>query len=237
MFARALTDAPARPMIKICGVTEEAEAAALGERGVALAGLWRGTAGGARELDQPRLNRLAAASRAAGVEPCMVTLSGDPAFVADALRSSGVRLLQLHGFCLPPTIGAIRAALGEIGPQVRILKVLHVDARRCIEERLLGAYRACGIDGYIVDAFAGRDAVGSTGLQVDPSLARRIARELVPAPVWLAGGIDARRLAELAGETAFAGFDVDGAARAGGRICPSALDALLSGYGEMRDVA
>lgn len=79
--------------------------------------------------------------------------------------------------------------------------------------------------------------MGSTGLQVDTPLARRIARELAPAPVWLAGGLTGARLSELADETAFAGFDIDGAARHEGHICASALDTLLSGYEELDDAA
>lgn len=114
MSAIARMQQTPRPQIKICGITEPGEAIALGERRVALAGLWHGTAGGAHELDRARLTELAAAVRSEGVEPCMVTLSGDPDFIADALRASGIRLLQLHGFCLPPTIGAIRKALGDI---------------------------------------------------------------------------------------------------------------------------
>lgn len=225
------------PSFKICGVTDEGEIAAFAGRPVALAGLWRGTSGGERELDPARLKSLAAATRAAGVEPCMVTLSGDPAFIADALRESGIRFLQLHGFCLPPTIRAIRAALGEAGARTRILKVLHVDGRRCIEERLLDAYRATGVDGFILDAFAGRDAVGSTGLPVDVEIARRLARRLAPAPVWLAGGLTGSRLADLAFEIDFAGFDIDGAARCDGRICGTALETLFEGSGGRRHVA
>ena len=213
--------------MKICGLTAEPEIELVAGFPVGLVGLWHGTAG-RHELSRARLARMAAKARAAGTVPCMVTLSHDPRTIADALTEAEIGVVQLHGFCLPPQIAAIRAAVEATGRQVEILKVLHVADGRCLEERLIPSYLRSGADGFILDAFGGRDSVGSTGKRVAIEVARRLCAALSPRPVLLAGGIDALALGALDMGDRFAGFDIDSGARSAGRLCRDRIEALTA---------
>ena len=212
--------------IKICGLTAEAEIELVSAFPVGLVGLWHATAG-RHDLCRARLARLAARARAAGTVPCMVTLSNDPALIAAALAEADIGVVQLHGFCLPPQITAIREAVARSNRQVEILKVLHVSEERCLEERMIPAYLRSEADGFILDAFAGREAVGSTGKRVAIETARRLCVALSPRPVLLAGGIDALSIGALEADDRFSGFDVDSGARSAGRLCRDRIAALI----------
>ncbi|MFV0334846.1 MAG: hypothetical protein ACK5JR_12340 [Tropicimonas sp.] len=216
--------------IKICGITGPDEIEAIARHPVSLYGLWYGC-GGRHDLDLDELAWLANGGQGSGAaRPCLVTFLSDPERILKALRHSGIGVVQLHGFCLPRQVRALRERLDSLSWRVEILKVLHVKDGVCAEERLIGAYRDCGATGFILDAYAGREAVGSTGERVGAATARALTARLAPLPVWLAGGIGAEFLDGFAADPVFAGFDIDSHARTAGRICPERLAAIFAAH-------
>ena len=213
--------------LKICGIRSEADLAIVTRVGVAVYGLWH-RCGGRHDLDLAGLMRLAQPGRATSpAKPCLVTFDTDPARLAHLLDVTGIAMVQLHGFCLPAQVRAIAQAVPQ-GTQ--ILKVLHLQGARCLEERQIDAYARSGAHGFILDAFGGRHAVGSTGARVCIKAAHALVRHLAPAPVWLAGGVDPALLSHLAPDAGFAGFDIDSAAREGTEICPDKVARLVSAH-------
>lgn len=213
--------------LKICGISSEADLALVARPGVDLYGLWH-RCGGRHDLCAEGLTRLAQTGRERHpAQPCLVTFDADPGRLAQLLKATGIRIVQLHGFCLPAQVRAIAAAVPE---GTRLLKVLHLQGARCLEERQIDAYRRSGADGFILDAFGGRHAVGSTGERVCLATARALVRRLAPAPVWLAGGVDPGLIGQLGREAGFAGFDVDSAARRGEGLCPDKIADLVEAH-------
>ncbi|MFV0386831.1 hypothetical protein [Paracoccus sp. (in: a-proteobacteria)] len=213
--------------IKICGITNEDDLTALAGFPIALYGLWH-RCGGAHDLELPQLRDLARDGAGQGTaRPCLVTFEADPARLVEVLNVTGIPALQLHGFCLPAQLRAICKAVRGIGRRIEILKVLHMNGSHCAEGRLIDAYRDCDVDGFILDAFEGRRAVGSTGHPVDQKAAVALIPRLAPVPVMLAGGVgpDLLRCAQGSG---FAGFDIDSAAREDGHISARAIGALFA---------
>jgi phosphoribosylanthranilate isomerase len=206
-----LTTPPGATLLKVCGATSGADVAALASGGADLVGLWHGVPGGHADLDRARLAELAAATVAHGRTPVLVTFTGDPAAIAGALLETGIGVVQLHGYQPPPVVRAIKAAAGG----ATVVKVLHVDGDVSHEQRLLRSYRKAGVDVFLLDAVGPDGAVGSTGREIDPSVALSVA-DAADAPFLLAGGISARnaeRFAPVRAHPRFLGVDVDSSAR------------------------
>jgi phosphoribosylanthranilate isomerase len=198
-------------LLKVCGATSGTDVAALASGGADLVGLWHGVSGGHADLDLARLTALAADTVAHGRTPVLVTFSGDPGAVAAAMVSSGIEVVQLHGYQPPPAVRAIKAAVAG----ATVVKVLHVAGATAHEQRFLRSYRRAGVDVFLLDAVGEDGAVGSTGRQIDPAVALAVA-DAADAPFLLAGGIsahNAERFAAVRAHPRFLGVDVDSSAR------------------------
>lgn len=213
-----LLSAAAGPRVKVCGIKEQAEVDLLAAQQVDFVGLWYGVPGGPHDLPFDTWRGLASATAATGVlTPVLVTFLKEVEPLREALESSGVRWVQLHGY---PTPGFVRA-LKELGPDVRVIKVLHIRGGKLLEEKLLGAYEKAGVDVFLFDVVTEDGRVGSTGQTLDPALVQGFAAGLT-RPFLLAGGISAQNRDDytaVAAQAGFLGVDVDTNARdAGGAI-------------------
>ena len=220
--------------VKVCGITEPTEIDLLAGRQVDFVGLWYGVPGGPADLPLDTWRAFGVA--AAGTEhlnPVLVTFLKDVESIRGALAGTGVHWVQLHGYQTP---GFVRAVKG-IGPEIRVLKVLHVREGSCIEEKLIGAYEKAGVDVFLFDAVSADGRVGSTGQTLDPAVVATLA-EGITRPFLLAGGISAENretFASLAGHPRYLGIDVDTNARGDdGKISAERVAAICTAWKDAR---
>jgi len=159
-------------LLKVCGATSGVDVSALVDGGADLVGLWHGVSGGHADLDRARLTELAAATVARGRTPVLVTFTGDPVAVADALTESGIGVVQLHGYQPPPVVRAIKAT------GATVVKVLHVDGAVAHEQHLLRSYRHAGADMFLLDAVGadGGSSASAGNATSHPSASAKTAR-------------------------------------------------------------
>lgn len=200
-------------LVKVCGARTHDDIRLLRGASVDMVGLWHGVPGGHADLTIDAAASLACAAHAGGgPEPVLVTLLDDPCAVADAVRATGVRCVQLHGY-LPP--GAVRAVRASVGPATTVVKTLHVRDAACVEQGLTAAYERAGADMFLIDRVGAGGRVGSTGSPVPDAVAAGLAASL-RRPFLLAGGVSAAGpgpFPATAAQPGLTGVDVDSAAR------------------------
>ncbi len=205
-----LADPTLETRIKVCGATTPSEIDVLAAAGVDFVGLWYAVPGGPHDL--PLDDWRALAQTASGrLAPVLVTFSKDAVTLREALDGTAVTWIQLHGY---PTPGAVRK-MKAIGPQIKVIKVLHIQRGECVEASLIGSYEKAGVDVFLFDTVTDDGRVGSTGQTLDASIVARLADGL-GRPFLLAGGISSENRGEyspLAGHPRFLGVDVDTNAR------------------------
>jgi phosphoribosylanthranilate isomerase len=201
-------------LVKFCGATTAAEVSDLAAAGADLVGLWHGVPGGRSELTAARLADLAAVALDTGrLRPVLVTFSSDTRALPAVLAAARVPCVQLHGFQPPGTVRALRR---DGPPGLEIVKVLHLRAGACLEERLTGAYERAGADCFLLDAVSAEGRIGSTAQPLDDTAVTALA-DRTGLPFLLAGGLHAGNAHDFAGARAhprFLGIDVDSSARA-----------------------
>jgi phosphoribosylanthranilate isomerase len=202
-----------RVCVKVCGIVEPEEIATLAAHQVDLVGLWLAVPGGPHDLPAERWRSLAeeAAQTEGGPAPVLVTFTKDAEVLREALSDAPVEWVQLHGYPTPGFVRKVKA----IGPQVKVIKVLHVRGGECVEASLIASYEKAGVDVFLFDTVSEDGRVGSTGLTLDPDVASALAQQLT-RPFLLAGGIAAgnrARYDRLAAHPLFLGIDVDTNAR------------------------
>jgi phosphoribosylanthranilate isomerase len=201
------------PLLKVCGATTRAQVDLLAEAGAHLVGLWYAVPGGRADLTLGRAVDLAAAVRDTGAaQPVLVTFAHDVRLLREAVQRTGARWVQLHAYQPPAVVRALRDALDD---DVRLVKVLHLRAGACLEQRLVAAYERAGTDVFLLDSLRDDGQVGSTGQPLDTRAALDLVSQLT-RPFLLAGGIQAgnrSHYAGLASHPGLLGIDVDSAAR------------------------
>lgn len=221
-----LADVRSGARLKVCGITEAGEIEALTDVSVDFVGLWFGVPGGPADLVLDAWRGLAAQAAAGSqLAPVLVTFEKDKEALRGALDGTEVQWLQLHGYQTPGLVRALKRML----PDLRIIKVLHVQGQDCVEEPLIGAYEKAGVDVFLFDAVTQDGRVGSTGESLDVGTASSLAERLT-RPFLLAGGISAENratYAPLAAHPLFLGVDVDTNARgADGRVSRAEVKAI-----------
>ncbi len=221
----SLTDVDGGVRLKVCGITEPAEIDVLAAQSVDFVGLWYGVPGGPADLPLQDWQRLATATAAEQLAAVLVTFSKDVAVLREALESSPVSWIQLHGYQTPGLVRAVK----RIAPEIRVIKVLHVRGDECVEESLVGSYEKAGVDVFLFDAVSGDGRVGSTGESLDSGYVATLA-DKVTRPFLLAGGISADNrdaLSAVASHPLFLGIDVDTNARgADGKVSEANVSAI-----------
>ena len=157
----------------------------------------------------------------------LVTLEEDPGAVAAAVRATGVRWVQLHGYGRPVSVRRLRDALG---PGVALVKVLHLTADGCVEASLAAAYGRAGTDLFLLDHVGpgGRGQHGAAGAGRRPPGGRG------PGPAVPAGrrGVGRGRGAvpRHGGPARLRGIDVDTAARGRREPVPGVVTAVRAAW-------
>ena len=176
----------APPLLKICGLRDSAQAAAVAQLGVDAIGVI-GVPGSPRFLEAEQRPALFAAMRAAA-PGCRGVL-----VVADPLEQQwpqlelgqGHAVVQLHGSETPQLCGQVRSRLGcEIWKALRIRRP--EDLQRAVDY-------APVVDALLLDAWV-PDQLGGTGHPIPIEWLQGFTPVL---PWWLAGGIRAERVPEL----------------------------------------
>jgi phosphoribosylanthranilate isomerase len=222
--------------LKVCGIVESAEIETLAAHRVDLVGLWLSVPGGPHDLPLEKWRALAerAAATEGGPAPVLVTFSKDAEVLRGALETAPVQWVQLHGYPTPGFVRKVKA----IGPEVKVIKVLHVKGGECVEASLIGSYEKAGVDVFLFDVVSDDGRVGSTGQALDPAVVAPLPEKLTK-PFLLAGGISAENRGsyeKLAGHPLFLGVDVDTNARgADGRISADNVAAITQAWKERRD--
>ena len=147
--------------LKVCGIVEPGEIDTLAAHRVDLVGLWLSVPGGPHDLPIDRWRALAAraAETEGGPAPVLVTFAKDAEMLRGALESAPVQWVQLHGYPTPGFVRKVKA----IGPEIRVIKVLHVKGGECVEASLIGSYEKAGVDLFLFDVVSDDGRVGSTG--------------------------------------------------------------------------
>ena len=186
----------APPLLKICGLRDPAQAAAVAQLGVDAIGVI-GVPGSPRFLEAEQRPALFAAMRAAA-PGCRGGL-----VVADPLEQQwpqlelgqGHAVVQLHGSETPQLCGQLRSRLGcEIWKALRIRRP--EDLQRAVDY-------APVVDALLLDAWV-PDQLGGTGHPIPIEWLQGFTPVL---PWWLAGGIRAERVPGLLSQLGPTGLD------------------------------
>jgi phosphoribosylanthranilate isomerase len=221
-------------LLKVCGARSRADVRLLASAGADLVGLWHAVPGGHADLGRARLTELATEAVQTGVEPVLVTFSADVDALAAILAETGIRWLQLHAYQPPAVVRALRAG---VPPGTTIVKVLHLAAGTCLEQRFIPGYERAGTDVFLCDTVTADGRVGSTGQRLAGADVLTTAAGL-SRPFLLAGGVRA----EISGDHAavgehplFLGIDVDTAARdERGQLCSPSVARIARGWHTVR---
>jgi phosphoribosylanthranilate isomerase len=189
----------APPLLKICGLREPPQAAAVAALGVAAVGVI-GVRSSPRWLEPSRRLALFEAVASARKECLRVLVVADPTSGDLPLLEPGPgghNVVQLHGNETVERCLELRRSLPE---GLLIWKALRIRQPEDLEQ--LHRFTPV-VDGLLLDAWVGSQ-LGGTGQPIPVEWLRGFRCEL---PWWLAGGITPERLASLQGEVNPDGFD------------------------------
>jgi phosphoribosylanthranilate isomerase len=184
--------------VKLCGTTS-AEDARIAERfGADYVGVV------VEEPASPRSRSLAQAAaigRAVAVPLALLVRGGEATWVADAVRATGARAVQLLGDESPEYVAGLCDMVGV----AEVWKALYRPPRGVLGApapdevlRQMTEYVRAGTAKFVLDTAAavqGRRRLGGTGLPHDWAVAQQIVAR-APAPTWLAGGISPENVVE-----------------------------------------
>lgn len=174
------------PLLKICGLTQPHQAAAIAAMGCDAIGVIA-VAGSPRWLPASQRPGLfaAAAARQHHCLGVLVVADPDDAELAELGSAGGHRVLQLHGAESPQRCAELRERL-----DVALWKALRIRSAQDLERAR--AYEGV-VDGLLLDAYA-PGQLGGTGQAIPLDW---LADFRSPLPWWLAGGLSAERVAPV----------------------------------------
>jgi phosphoribosylanthranilate isomerase len=180
-----LPPASHQPWIKVCGLRQPEQAAAVAALGVEAIGVI-GVPSSARWLEPAQRPPLWAAVAAANPAALGVLVVADPSDDdLEALRAAaGHQVVQLHGGETPERCRQLRQALG---PSLALWKALRIRTPQDLEQA--HAYAPL-VDALLLDAWV-PDQLGGTGHRIPVEWLQGF---VPPVPWWLAGGINADRV-------------------------------------------
>ncbi|MEB3351583.1 MAG: phosphoribosylanthranilate isomerase [Cyanobacteriota bacterium] len=185
----------AAPLLKICGLRDPAQAAAVAAMGVNAIGVI-GVAGSPRWVAPERRQPIwqAVAQVAPACFGVLVVVNPSDADLP-LLAEGGHRVVQLHGEETPQRCAELRTRL-----QRPLWKALRI--RTAADLEAVRAYEPV-VDALLLDAWAA-DARGGTGRSIPVELLEGFAPAL---PWWLAGGLGPERLGQVLGRLQPFGLD------------------------------
>lgn len=156
----------------------------------------------------------------AWVNPVLLTSSDDAASIAEDVRRAGVRAVQI----VRHVAADVHAALARALPDVRRIQVIHVEGPEAPD--LIGAYPLA--DAFLLDS--GRPSaaqLGGTGRVHDWSVSAAFVAAS-PVPVFLAGGLTPRNVAEVLAQVRPFGVDICSGLRTDNRLDQGKLSAFMA---------
>ena len=188
------------PLLKICGLRQPDQAAAIAGMGVAAIGVIA-VASSPRFVPPERRAELFLAAKTARPSCLGVLVVADPqAADLDWLgRGQGHDILQLHGQESAERCQELRQSLG-----VKVWKALRLRDRTDLNRAALYAPH---VDGLLLDAWVA-DQLGGTGQRLPLEWLQGFKSEV---PWWLAGGIASKALPEILSRVRPDGLDVSSA--------------------------
>jgi len=196
-----------RCLIKICGITREADVALIGDSGADYMGLLIDMPS-QRSLDLPTAARFAAMSR---IPVVLLFMGAETSLVEEAARAIRPAGVQIQGEETPDYIAGIKEVVS-----CEIWKGAHLPAGEetewSVDEQLakLRRYAEAGADKILLDTVllnGDSKQMGGTGKTYDWSRAARLA-SLSPRPVIMAGGLNPANVAEAIRTVRPAGVDL-----------------------------
>lgn len=206
------------PLLKICGLRDPEQAAAVARLGVDAIGVI-GVPGSPRYLEPGQRPALFAAVQAAAplCQGVLVVADPDDRQLAELAGDQGHGVVQLHGSETPERCRQLRASLG-----CTVWKALRIRSPHDLQQ----AWDfADAVDALLLDAWV-PDQLGGTGHRIPMEWLEGFAP---PLPWWLAGGIRADRVAPLLAQLTPTGLDASsGVERAPGDKDLALVEALVA---------
>jgi phosphoribosylanthranilate isomerase len=188
------------PLLKICGLRQPDQAAAIAGMGVAAIGVIA-VASSPRFVPPDRRAELFLAAKTARPACLGVLVVADPQAADLGWLGSGQGhdILQLHGQESAERCQELRQSLG-----VKVWKALRLRDRTDLNRAALYAHH---VDGLLLDAWA-PDQLGGTGQRLPLAWLQGFKPEV---PWWLAGGVASQALPEILSQVRPDGLDVSSA--------------------------
>ncbi len=209
------------PHVKICCISSVAEAALAIDAGASALGLVSAMPSGPGVIDDALIAEIVA-TVPLPIATFLLTSRQNAADIAEQHASIRSSTIQLVDHVAEDELRALRRLL----PGVKLVQVIHVTDEDSVAEA--GAV-APYVDAILLDSGNQKLAVkelGGTGRTHDWTLSRRI-RDTAGVPIFLAGGLHARNVADAIATVAPFGLDLCSGVRTGGRLDPAKLDGFM----------
>ncbi len=214
---------PDRPRLKICGITNTADARLVSASGADYCGILVEVPASRRSLPLPAAVEVAAA---ATIPVVILLCDAPPELVVEAAARIAPHAVQLHGHESPDYIRGLRPLL-----RCEIWKALHLPPLP--EEATPDQYVAAGVDAFLLDSATttgGVQNLGGTGTPCDWDMAAQAVRA-ISKPVFLAGGITPENVGEALRRVRPHGIDLcSGVERAKGQKDPEKVQRLIETF-------
>ena len=213
--------ATSKPRVKICCIASIEEAWMAIDHGASAVGLVSEMPSGPGPIPEDLIAEIAAAIPPA-IGSFLLTCKQDAAAIVAQQRRLKVNTIQICDRLEPGSHRELRDAL----PGISLVQVIHVTGREAVEEAVS---LAPSVDAILLDSGNQSLAVkelGGTGRTHDWNLSREI-RELVPVPVFLAGGLKGENIREAITQVRPFGVDACSGLRTDGRLDETKLKSFF----------
>jgi phosphoribosylanthranilate isomerase len=215
-------EATRRPRVKVCCIASREEAWMAIREGASALGLVSAMPSGPGVIDEATIAEVAAAVPPS-VATFLLTSLQDTAKIALQQRRLRTTAVQICDRVARGTYAELRQALPGIG----LVQVVHVAGPESVEEAVRVAPE---VDALLLDSGNPSLAVkelGGTGRRHDWRTSR-VIREEVGVPIFLAGGLGPKNVAEAIAEVGAFGLDICSGVRTDGRLDPGKLAAFFA---------
>jgi len=204
--------ATTNPRVKICCIASVEEAWMAIDHGASAVGLVSEMPSGPGPIPENLISEIAAVIPP-GIGSFLLTCKQDAAAIVAQQRRVRVNTIQICDRLEPGSHKELRHAL----PGISLLQVIHVTGPEAVDEAIS---LAPSVDAILLDSGNQSLAVkelGGTGRTHDWKLSRQI-RELVPIPIFLAGGLTGENIREAITQVRPFGVDACSGLRTDGRL-------------------
>jgi phosphoribosylanthranilate isomerase len=201
-----------RPRVKICCIGSLEEARLAFEYGAAAVGLVSAMPSGPGVISEELIAEIAA-SVPPPIATFLLTCKEEAAAIIAQQRRCRVNTIQLCDRVAPDVYDELREAL----PGISLVQVVHVRDRRSFDEAMSASKK---VDALLLDS--GNQSLevkelGGTGRTHDWAISRSIV-EAAQVPVFLAGGLNSKNVAEAVERVRPFGVDVCSGVRTDGKL-------------------